>query len=190
MQTLEYHAGRATTHGGKARDARAICVRAATAADRAGVEAMASRLSRETIYRRFHLPYPGVPGWMVSQLVRAGDPRTRNLLAVADGEIVGHAMFVVAEDAKEAEIALLVEDAWQSRGVGKLLLSELAYRARHHGVEAFTGEVLGENERPIRLMRSVLSGVTLRAEGGLYHTRAPLAAPAPADAADARQRCA
>ena len=49
-----------------------------------------------------------------------------SLVAVAGGEIVGHAMYARENGDDEAEVAVVVEDRWQSRGVGKLLLAGLA----------------------------------------------------------------
>ena len=61
--------------------------------------------------------------------------------------------------------------------VGKLLLSELAKRARHRGVETFTAEVLGENRRVLGLLNAVFVEVNYLMKDGVYHVRAPLRTP-------------
>jgi GNAT superfamily N-acetyltransferase len=82
-------------------------------------------------------------------------------------------MYARLGDGGEAEMAIIVEDGWQSNGVGKLLLSELAQRARLRGIETFTGEVLGENRRMLGLA-AMFAGTDYTTKGGLYHVRMPL----------------
>lgn len=150
-----------------------ILVRCATPADVEGLQEMFARLSAETVYRRFHLPYPRVPEWMVEHLLKANGRAGGSLVAVAEGRIVGHALYV-RDDRREAEVAIVVEDLWQSRGVGKLLLRRLAAEARLRGVETFIGAVLGENRRALALLDAVFGGVERRVESGSYYVRAPL----------------
>jgi GNAT superfamily N-acetyltransferase len=82
-------------------------------------------------------------------------------------------MYVRVGDASEAEIAIIVEDGSQSRGVGKSLLSKLADRARLQDIETFTAEVLGENRRMLGLA-AMFAGTEYTIEDGLYHIRIPL----------------
>ena len=136
---------------------------------------MFSRASPETIYRRFHTPYPGVPERTLALMLDVDHHDKESLVAVAEGEIVGHAMYARLGDGGEAEMAIIVEDGWQSKGVGKLLLSELAERARLRGIETFTGEVLGENRRMLGLA-AMFAGTQYTIKDGLYHVRMPLRA--------------
>ena len=150
----------------------AVDVRTATSRDGEGLRAMFSRLSPETIYLRFHMPYPGAPEWMLGIFLNPGDGQS--LVAVAGDEIVGHAMYARTGGGREAEAAIVVEDAWQSRGIGKLLLGRLAGMARGRGVEAFDFEVLGENRRMLGLADAVFSETRRRMKDGSHHVRAPL----------------
>ena len=141
---------------------------------------MFSRASFESIYRRFHIPYPEVPERMLTLMLDLDHYERESLVAVAGGEIVGHAMYARLGDGAEAEMAIIVEDGWQSKGVGKLLLSELAERARLRGVETFTGEVLGENRRMLALAAAMFAGTRHAIRDGVYHVRMPLGKPNPA----------
>jgi GNAT superfamily N-acetyltransferase len=184
MQYMAHTAGRehdrsldagAWEPAGSRRDGT-VCVRAVSSRDEEGLRGMLSRLSKKTIYQRFHMPYPRVPGWALASFTRADD-QAASLVAVVGDEIVGHAIYVRSDSGREAEFALVVEDLWQSQGVGKLLLSELAKRARHRGVETFTGEVLGENRRVLGLLDVVFVEVNYLTKGGVYHVRVPLRTP-------------
>ncbi len=148
-----------------------VSVRDLSAGDGPGLRAMFGRLSGETIYKRFHAPYPRVPEPMLAHLMGQGGGRS--LVAVADGEIVGHALYA-GSPGGEAEVAVVVEDGWQSHGIGKLLLSGLARRAAGRGVEAFTAVALGENRRVLGLADSVFAGARHTLKGGSYEMFMPL----------------
>jgi GNAT superfamily N-acetyltransferase len=155
-------------------DGRAVSVRAATIHDKAKLREMFSRVSPETIHRRFHLPYLRVPEQMLNLLLDVDRYDKESLVALAEGDIVGHAMYVKLADSGDAEVAFVVEDEWQSKGVGKLLLSQIAEKARRSGAETFTGQVLAENRRVLGLLNAVFSEVGYAISHGLYHFRAPL----------------
>lgn len=148
-------------------------IRTASLEDAEGMAGMFSRLSRETVYMRFHLPYQSVPGWALDRFLGAGFDG-ECLVAVVEGAIVGHAMYASQEDVREAEVALIVEDAWQRRGIGRRLLHELALRARGRGVEAFFCLALGENRRVSGLVEAVFEEVEAWVEDGRRNLRSPL----------------
>ncbi len=163
-------------------DAQAY-IRIATRSDGEQLRAMFARSSQKTIHRRFHTPFPEVPNWMVTLMLDADRPDKEALVAVAEEKIVGHAMYARLGAGAEAEMAIVVEDGWQSQGVGKSLLSELAKRARLRGVEGFVGEVLPENRPMIGLAAAMFAGTGYAIEDGAYHVSMPL--PAPGSAARA-----
>jgi GNAT superfamily N-acetyltransferase len=157
-----------------------VSIRDATPADGEALRGMFSRASSETIYLRFHTPYPAVPEWMVALMLDLDHPDKEFLLAVTDDEIVGHAMYVVLEDSSEAEMAIIVEDGWQSRGAGKSLLTGLAKSAGLRGIETFTAEVLLENRRMLGLAAAMFAGTRYTIRDGQYHVRMPLGTSEPA----------
>jgi GNAT superfamily N-acetyltransferase len=150
-----------------------IYIRVATGHDAEKLSAMFARSSTETIYRRFHTPFPEVPGWMVTLMLDADHGDKETLVAVAEEKIVGHAMYARLGEGDEAEMAIVVEDGWQSRGIGRSLLSELEERAGLRGIGTFTGEVLGHN-RPMLGLAATFSGTEYATEDGVYHVRMPL----------------
>jgi GNAT superfamily N-acetyltransferase len=137
------HKGAGQTHGQEPRVDTLVSIRVATPSDDERLRGMFSRVSSETIYRRFHIPYPDVPERTLALMLDADHHDKESLVAIAEEEIIGHAMYVRLGDGGEAEMAIIVEDRWQSKGVGKLLLCELAERAMLRGIETCTAEVLG-----------------------------------------------
>ena len=93
-----------------------MTLRRATAADLEPIERMLARCSVRTRLLRFNVPVRELPRTYAAQIARPG--RTdAHWVADAGGEIV--ALAGVAG----AEIGVLVEDAWQRRGLGTRLLS-------------------------------------------------------------------
>jgi GNAT superfamily N-acetyltransferase len=150
-----------------------VLIRPVSPGDEDGLRAMLSRLSRETIYKRFHLPMPHVPEWMLAYLTDADHFDKESLVALVRDEIVGHTMYA-RQEARQAEMAIVVEDRWQSKGIGRLLLSRLAEEAGRRGIEAFTGTVLGENREALKFFSSVLVKVKFEIKDGMYNLHLPL----------------
>jgi GNAT superfamily N-acetyltransferase len=138
-----------------------------------GLREMLSRLSRETIHKRFHLPMPHVPEWMLAYLTDVDHHDKEALVAQVGDEIVGHAMYA-RQEAHEAEMAIVVEDRWQSRGIGSLLMSRLAEEAGRREYESFTGTVLGENRDALRFFSSVVPKTKFEVKNGVYHLHLPV----------------
>lgn len=151
-------------------DGSVVEVRPLVAGDPDRLRAMLSRLSRETIYLRFHSPYPRVPEWVLSLLVKADQRGGQSLVAAVGEEVVGHAMYAQLED-EEFEFAIVVEDRWQGLGIGKLLLLRLAEAARRRGINTFICVFLGENRRVPRLINSVFTGAAYEMKNGTRQAR-------------------
>ena len=155
-------------------ESREVTVRPVSVGDREALGRMLSRLSSRTIYERFHAPYPRVPAWALAGMVEADHDDKEALVALVGGGIVGHAMYVRGDRERKAEFAIVVEDGWQSRGIGRLLLGQLAARATSRGIHLFTGSVLGENRRALSALSAVFPGMRYEVRDGAYQVRAPL----------------
>jgi GNAT superfamily N-acetyltransferase len=158
-----------------------VSIRVASPGDGERLRGMFSRVSPETIYRRFYIPYPNVPERTLALMLGVDQHDEGFLVAVAEEEIVGHAMYVRLGDGGDAEMAIIVEDGWQSKGVGKLLLRRLAEKARRRGVETFVGTVLIENRRMLGLISAVFTESTHVITDGVFDFRVLLRTLKPAD---------
>ena len=156
-----------------------VSIRTATPQDIDGLRGMFSRSSARTIHLRFHTPFPSVPEWMLALMSSADRTDREFLVAVADGEIIGHAMYAMFGDGG-AEMAVVVEDGWQKKGVGKALLRELAADARRRGVETFVGSVLPDNHPMLGLIGATFDGSSHAFDDGALLVRMPLQTSEPA----------
>ena len=115
------------------------------------------RLSRETVYRRFHAPLHRLPTETVRRLVQVDHDLREAVVADIGGEVVGVARYDRSRtDPTTAEFAIVVEDAWQGMGVGRQLLVQLIDLARDRGVAVLTATVQPDNHRVLGLIRRLL----------------------------------
>ncbi len=82
--------------------------------------------------------------------------------------IVGMGQYFIDEASHTAEVAFVVRDSWQGRGIGGELLSYLAYLARKAGLHGFSAQVLTDNRPMLQLFEHMGFGIEKRAEGGMY----------------------
>ena len=130
------------------RDGRSAHVRPIRPEDRDLLVAFYSRVSEVSKYYRFFSPMPRLSE---RDLVRFTHVDHRDRVAFI--MLVGGEMIAVGRYDKVrpgvAEVAFLVEDKHQGRGIGQLLLEHLAQAGRERGIETFFAEVLPDNQAMI-----------------------------------------
>ncbi|OBF25990.1 acetyltransferase [Mycobacterium sp. ACS1612] len=103
--------------------------------------------SSETLYRRFQTPRN--PTKSLMRYLFEVDYIHHFVWVMTDGfdgPVVADARFVRDEvDPTTAEVAFIVGDAYQGRGIGTFLMGALAVAADYHGVQRFTARVLSDN---------------------------------------------
>lgn len=152
-----------------------VWIRLAQPIDADAVMAMHERTSETTRYKR----YVSLVHWQEVQLRRlAGGHRGASLVVVADsGDVValGNIVPERAGQGHAAEIALLVEDAYQGRGVGQALLRHLVQLARDLGFTEVVAESLADNTGIQRTLEKVDLTWHRTVADGFATWRAPLA---------------
>ena len=113
-------------------------------------------LSRQTIYYRFMREMKRIPHKQIQDFVYI-DHRTDvaivGTLPEAHGEdIIAIGRYYLDPKTNRAEVAFVVRDEWQNRGIGTFLLKYLITVARRNGIAGFTAEVIRDN----RAMQAVL----------------------------------
>ncbi|MEV4560205.1 GNAT family N-acetyltransferase [Kitasatospora sp. NPDC049285] len=148
-----------------------LTVRRATPEDKPAALAMHARCSPESLRRRYHGPVRDADRYLDHLL----DPRHGQTLAVetAQGRLVAlaHLMW----DDEGAEIALLVEDAWQRRGLGVDLVRRMAALALEAGVRTVYAVTTSSNTGLISTMRRLEAPLDYQVEDGTLVITAHLA---------------
>jgi RimJ/RimL family protein N-acetyltransferase len=85
--------------------------------------------------------------------------------------IVGMAQYLIDEKTHTAEVAFVVRDELQGRGIGVTLLSYVTYLARKSGLLGFTAAVLMENRQMLQLFEKAGFIIEKRAEGDIYELK-------------------
>jgi CRP-like cAMP-binding protein len=127
--------------------------------------------SSETLYRRFQTPRN--PTKSLMQYLFEVDYVHHFVWVMTDGfdgPVVADARFVRDEnDPAVAEVAFIVGDAYQGRGIGTFLMGALAIAADYHGVHRFSARVLTENY-PMRAILDHFAAVWHRDDLGVVAT--------------------
>jgi acyl-CoA synthetase (NDP forming)/GNAT superfamily N-acetyltransferase len=132
-----------------------------------------SRVSDQSKYLRFFAPMPRLSDRDVDRFSTVDhDQRVAFVLTVADRMIAVGRYDVVEKG--EAEVAFLVEDDHQGRGIAQLLLEHLAQAGRERGVDKFVADVLPENVKMIQVFRDMGYKVAGGFEEGVMRFEFPI----------------
>jgi len=123
-------------------------------------------LSTRTRYLRYFSAYPRISARDLYRFTHVDHHDRVALLAELGGEIVAVARYERLPDSDEAEVAFVVADAHQGRGIGSVLLEHLAAAAREIGVKRFQAIVLAENSAMLRVFRDAGYQTTRHQEYG------------------------
>jgi acyl-CoA synthetase (NDP forming)/GNAT superfamily N-acetyltransferase len=157
-------------------DGSAVHLRQIRPDDAAAIVELHSRMSERTRYLRYFSPYPRIPERDLERFVNV-DHRDREAFVVVSGaRIMAVGRYErLGPESPEAEVAFVVEDAHQGRGIGSVLLEYLADAARDHGIARFVAEVLPENGGMLRVFSDFGYQIQRRYADGVVHLSFPIA---------------
>src|SRR3954471_23386253 len=157
-------------------DGSAIHLRQIRPDDAGAIVEFHSRMSDRTRYLRYFSPYPRIPERDLERFINV-DHRDREAFVIVSGpRIMAVGRYErLGADSPEAEVAFVVEDAHQGRGIGSVLLEHLAEAAREHGISRFVAEVLPENGGMLRVFSDFGYQVQRKYADGVVHLSFPIA---------------
>ena len=169
--TVTYPASREATI--VLRDGSTLFVRPIRREDEAELARFFSALSLESRVFRFFAAVANADA--SARTMVDVDYRTRYGIVATAGtpeRIVGHAMYV-ALNGRKAELALAIADEYQGRGVGTILLGQLAEAAASAGIDVLEAVVRPENHRMLEVLRQSGLPVHTWSEPGEVHAELP-----------------
>ncbi|MEV4082015.1 GNAT family N-acetyltransferase [Nonomuraea fuscirosea] len=140
-------------------------IRPARPDDEERIRRFLAGLSLHTQTLRFFTGVTAPAAPLVRALLAVDERRDALVVTSEEGEIIGHAMSYRGGCA-DVEIAVVVTDAWQGRGLGPELIAELLLRASVKGAKTVGMDVLGENRRVLRLIRRLWPRATMKVSSG------------------------
>lgn len=151
-------------------DGGTVHLRPIVPSDADALVAFHGRLSDRTRYLRYFGPYPRIPAKDLARFSTVDHHGRVAFIALLGHEIVAVGRYERVGPDNAAEVAFVVQDEHQGRGIGSILLEHLAAAGRERGVEKFVADVLAENTSMINVFREagfrqVSSGI----EEGVLH---------------------
>jgi acyl-CoA hydrolase/GNAT superfamily N-acetyltransferase len=133
------------------------------------------RLSDQSVYRRFISLKKSLPHRELQDLVILDYTKGMSIVATLQQggreTVLGLAQYGISQESHMAEVAFIVDDRYQKRGIGTELLSYITYLAKRQGLLGFTAEVLMENRAMLHLFDKMGFDMQRRGEGGVYELR-------------------
>ena len=139
-------------------DGRPLLIRPIAARDADLVQDFVRRLSTTSRYQRFQGALRELAPDLLARLLAVDYQRSMAFVAVVfehgHRRIIGEARYAPAlDDADATDFALAIADAWQRRGIGRLLFTKLLQHAERNGVTRIQGDVLHDNTAMLALAR-------------------------------------
>lgn len=148
------------------RDGRTAHIRPIVPEDREVFLEFYDRVSDQSKYYRFFSPMPKLSERDVQRFIHVDNVDRVAFVLQLQGRIIAVGRYDLIKPG-EAEVAFLVEDRHQGRGIGQLLLEHLAQAGRERGIERFVAEVLPDNTRMIQTFRDAGYKVVSEYEEGV-----------------------
>jgi acetate---CoA ligase (ADP-forming) len=151
------------------RDGRRAVLRPLHADDeRALVELLSHLSDRSRVFRFFSA---GANPRIAARQALELDPESGyNLVAVADGQLIGHALYARWRP-DSAEVGLEIADDWQAAGLGTAMLRHLGRKAADAGFETIEAVVMPENHRMLDAFHATGVPLEVTNEPGVVHVR-------------------
>ena len=149
-------------------------IRPAMPQDEERLLAFHQALSLDTIHFRYFSAVAKLPRRLLDRFTRVDFARDMVLIAELGEQVIALASYHGGPEPGEAEVAFVVADQHQHRGLGTLLLEQLAELARERGIVRFRADTLSHNRNMLRVFGD--AGYELERVGdlGIVHVRFPV----------------
>jgi acetyl coenzyme A synthetase (ADP forming)-like protein len=157
------------------RDGSTVRVQMMRPGDEQGLLGLLQSLSEESRWLRFFSPAKGAA--LAAEAHREANlDHTFGLIALngAEKRVVGHAFYAGLEQDR-AEVAFTIANDFQGRGLGTILLGQLAEVAAANGIEVFEAEVVASNHKMLHVFRESGFPIEVSAAAGELHVTFPTA---------------
>jgi acyl-CoA hydrolase/GNAT superfamily N-acetyltransferase len=157
------------------RSGESVCIRPVKLADQEQLQDLFYRLSDESTYQRF-LGFKNChPREEMMALADVDSDLSMGLVAeLESGEIVAMCRYDLDRATELADVAFVVLDAYQGKGLATALFQRMIELARERGVRGFSADVLASNGHMLRVFNKSGLRVESKLDAGVYHVRMPL----------------
>jgi acyl-CoA hydrolase len=142
-------------HYNTLRDGTEIFFRPVKPTDEAALSEMLYSLSTSSVRKRFFAHTQTFPHKDVQRLTNLDYKNELAIVGVvpgpSGGDIVAIAQYFIDPKTQSAEVAFIVQDEWQAKGMGAFLLNYLTRIAIQRGIKSFYATVLPENKAMLNI---------------------------------------
>jgi GNAT superfamily N-acetyltransferase len=150
-------------------DGTTVEVRAMDPVDAAALVEFHAGLTLDTTHLRFFTVHPELSADEVDRFTHVDHRDREALVAFVDGHLEAVARFDRLAGTDDAEVAFVVADRLQGKGIGRELFDRLADRARDVGIRRFVAETLAHNRRMLTVFRQCGLPTTTTFADGVAH---------------------
>ena len=154
------------------KDGTEVLLRPIKATDERLEQELLYSVSDQSIYLRFFSSTSAFPHERVQYYTTVDYDEHMAIVAIqeVDGEerMVGVGRYIKEKDSDMAELALLVKDDWQGKGLGSLMHEYLDNIARAHNIGGFKAEVLDQNKRALHVFTRLGRKAKTEYDQGVY----------------------
>ncbi|WP_237200988.1 bifunctional GNAT family N-acetyltransferase/acetate--CoA ligase family protein [Rothia nasimurium] len=149
------------------RDGATAHLRPVVPTDRGALEKMYAGQSENTIYLRFFTHKPTLSDQELTRFTTVDHQDRVAFVIMLGEEMIGIGRFDRTHLNNEAEVAFMISDAHQGRGIGSILLEHLAAAAHERGIDRFSAEVLPQNRKMLNVFTDAGYEISREFEDGL-----------------------
>ena len=160
-------------------DGTEIFFRPVKPTDEGALSEMLYSLSPQSIRTRYMMQTKTFPHKDVQQITNIDYQQNLAIVATVPGvsgeEVVGIAQYFLDPKTSSAEVAFIVQDEWQQKGMGTVLLDYLTEIAKQRDVKSFFAKVLPTNKAMLTVFYNSGYKVNTEFDGDVYHIKYDLA---------------
>jgi acyl-CoA hydrolase/GNAT superfamily N-acetyltransferase len=159
------------------KDHLSIRFRAIKPSDEDQMRRLFYRFSDEDVYFRYFSPIPTMPHIKMQSYVNVDYRSTTSIVGLigpkGGGRIVAEARYVRDQEKPLADVAFIVDEKYQGKGIASYLYGLLIDLAKKSGLEGFTADVLPSNKAMLRVFKKGPYPFTSTLSQGVYHLTIP-----------------
>jgi acyl-CoA hydrolase/GNAT superfamily N-acetyltransferase len=140
------------------------------------------RFSDTSVYYRYFSPIKTMPHAKMQEYVNIDFSRTLSIVGLVkemgEGSIIAEGRFVREPHGPVADVAFVVDEAYQGHGIATFLLKMLIRLAKERGLKGFKADVLSSNKSMLKVFEKSGLAVEARVVDGVYELNLPFSGPA------------
>ncbi|MBE9545975.1 MAG: GNAT family N-acetyltransferase [Proteobacteria bacterium] len=152
--------------------------RAIKASDEDDMRRLFYRFSDKAVYYRYFSPIKTMPHARMQEYVNVDYRRIMSIVGLVEVEpgiehIITEARYVRTRDRSFADIAFIVDEKYNGKGIASFMYEMLIRVAGERGIEGFTADVLTDNKPMMKILEKSPFPVQAEVESGVYHLTIP-----------------